>query len=486
MPVASDVLTRADTDPGQPAISTPAGTLTYAAVGTSIRRVAAALAERDVHPGDLVAVDPAEPGELLIALLGADAAGAVPLVCDPSWTAEQVHTVVDAVRPVLRVSRLAPLLDRPASRMPLPKPGPGDAAWAGFSSGSTGRPRAVVRTRASWTASYPALDRLAGSPHRQRVLVPGPLSSSLFCFAALYALASGAHLDVPGRWIPRRACTGLSRADVVHAVPHMLEQMVTDLEAGDITPRARTALVGGAALPAQLRERATAVGMRVIAYYGAVELSFVAVDPDGSGLRPFDEVEIDVRPLRPGADLGEVWVRSPWLATGYLGGVTGPLRRDDAGWATVGDLADAAGPWLSTRDGLPRSGWGHGRLTLRGRGDGAVLTAGATVIPDDVEAVLKAVPGVGDVVVVGTPHDHLGAVVTAVVETCGRDVDRAELDRVAQRDLSPAQRPRRWWQIDQLPRTPTGKPARAVVSEQLLSGTLGVRPFTRHPRRVSP
>src|SRR5690606_5658448 len=149
---------------------------------------------------------------------------------------------------------------------------------------------------------------------------------------------------------------------------------------------------GGAGLDPVQRERAAASGLELVAYYGAVELSFVAVDT-GDGLRPFPEVDVAVRP-QPGTSLGEVWVRSPWVSQGYLAGARGPLRRDGA-WATVGDLAelpDGAGPAPAT-SAVPL-GSGSGPLVLRGRGDGAVLTAGATVVPEDVEAALRPVPGV--------------------------------------------------------------------------------------------
>jgi len=142
---------------------------------------------------------------------------------------------------------------------------------------------------------------------------------------------------------------------------------------------------------------------------------------------------------------------------------TGPLRRDGA-WSTVGDLADPLpDPSATPHPGEPPAGG----LVLRGRGDGAILTGGATVVPEDVEVVLRAVPGVRDVVVLGTAHRRLGAVVSAVVECDDRAGLRAHLERVARTALAPAQRPRRWYGTRALPRTPSGKPARGAVSEAL-------------------
>lgn len=459
MTVARNVLALAAADPARRAVQvhTRGGDVELDR-GTLAGRVAAGAAELrrlGVAPEALVAVDLADPLDQVVAMLAVDLAGATPLMADPGWSDGQRREVLAAVRPDHHLT--TPL---PAAGIdhPVVEAAPAAMGWAGFSSGSTGRPRAVVRTRASWVDSFAAVSALTGTTAGDTVGVPGPLASSLYCFAAAHTLASGATLALAERGTSPVAV--MADAGVVHTVPHGLTQLVEALENG-ATSRVRTAVVGGAALPDRLRQRAAALGVRVVSYYGAVELSFVAVDADGRGLRPFTGVEIDVRPL-PGSDLGEVWVRSPWTAQGYLSGATGPLRHDADGWSTVGDLGQVAA---------------SGALVLRGRGDGAVLTGGATVVPEDVEVVIKGVPGVVDAVVVGTPHAYLGAIVTAVVETDGRTTIRADLDAAARRGLAAAQRPRRWLAVERLPRTPSGKPARAAVGAALVTGALPARPL---------
>ncbi|NEE03364.1 AMP-binding protein [Phytoactinopolyspora halotolerans] len=502
MPVAAHVRAHAMARPHRPALRSPHGVCTYGELAAEIDVAAGRLWRRGARPGELVAVDAAEPGEMLTTMLAVDTVGAIPLVCDPAWSAEQRGAVLETVAPDHHVRELPREDAESAAGAAFPhrwEPRPHDLAWAGFSSGSTGRPRAIVRTRASWTGSYAAAEKLSGLSETDTVLVPGPLVSSLFCFAVLHGLAVGAEVVVTGRWSPRAVRELLPGVDVVHAVPHMLEAMLPWLQE---RARPRVAMVSGAALASGLRERAGAVGLDVIAYYGAVELSFVAVDADGSGLRPFDQVEIELRPAGDDAALGEVWVRSPWMAEGYLAGATGPFRRDGAGWATVGDLAERPPPMImnSNRSYSTVSVHDHGRLRLRGRGDGAILTGGATVVPEDVEAVLAAVPGVRGAVVVGTPHEHLGAVVTALIEIddarpvgstadddgrqAGSSIDdepppvtRATLEAVARRELTTAQRPRRWFAVERIPRTAIGKPARAAISAGVVSGTLDVRPL---------
>jgi acyl-CoA synthetase (AMP-forming)/AMP-acid ligase II len=337
-----------------------------------------------------------------------------------------------------------------------------------FTSGSSGSPRAVVRTCESWRASLrPLSDVLALGPAAEAgpVWVPGALTSSLFLYGAVHAAWSGltwarGQPDSPD-------IQGVTSA---HLVPAQLADALDARDQG-LLPRLRTVAVAGAHLPAAVRERATRQAIRVVEYYGAAELSFVGWRDDDGPFRPFPGAEVHLdhparaagRPgdgphtaERPGGRAAHpldaaavpLWVRSPYVARGYLDpGVPGPWVQRD-GWHSVGDLARASG-----------EGW-H----LLGRGDATVTTGGHTVVAEEVEAALRAVPGVADVVVVGLAHARLGEVVAAVVRATspGEEGLRDRLGRAARALPSPS-RPRRWLAADELPRLPSGKVDRAAV-----------------------
>jgi acyl-CoA synthetase (AMP-forming)/AMP-acid ligase II len=322
-------------------------------------------------------------------------------------------------------------------------------------SGSTAAPRAVCRTAWSWAASVAPLARCAGLTCADRVLLTGPLHATLHLHAAVHTLAVGAELTDEA-----------AGATAVHAVPAALESLLRDLPA---PAPLRTAVVAGAALSGRLADLAATRGLVVTEYYGAAELSFVAIRrlPEPV-LRPFPGARV-----RLDAD-GTVWARSPYLALGYArtthpadGAVepvgplasspaTRPLRTDRDGFATVGDLAEP--------DGDPGQG-----LVIRGRGDSAITTGGFTVLAEDVEAVLALLPGVRAVAVVGMPHPRLGELVTAVLEP-ELGADLSGVPAAARRLLTGPARPRRYLVVDALPRTGGGKIARAAVRDRLLGG----------------
>ncbi|MFC4627142.1 fatty acid--CoA ligase family protein [Promicromonospora alba] len=325
---------------------------------------------------------------------------------------------------------------------------PADAAWATLTSGSSGMPRIVLRTAASWAQSFPAVSALLyddAVPDAERlVALPAPPSSSLTLFSLAHALGGG-----PRPLFPGQDGDGFAEATSFHGTPQALRAL---LDGGGL-PRVRTALVGGSHLDRDLRADAESRGIRVIAYYGAAELSFVAVD-DGSGLRPFPGVDLDVRD-------GELWVRSPYAALGYLG-AGGPLRTD-GDWATVGDLAE-----LDPSTGVDT---GTRTLRLRGRADGAIITASATVIPEEVEAELRRLPAVADAVVFGLPAGNVGSLVAAMVEPAPGSpaITAGALRGSTASRLGPAHRPRIWF-TGELPRNASGKPARAEIVRRALAG----------------
>jgi long-chain acyl-CoA synthetase len=305
----------------------------------------------------------------------------------------------------------------------------------------------VLRTAASWADSFPAVGALLDLGPDDVLALSSPPASSLSLFSVAHAATVGCSLALP----TTHALTPDDARDATrfHGAPNGLRALLD----GEVPPRLRVALIGGAALDPGLRARAEGLGIRVASYYGAAELSFVAVDdgvdPDRPGLRAFPGVELEVR------DDDVLWVRSPFVATGYLAG-DGPLRRD-GDWSTVGDRA-------RIDDGV---------VTLLGRSDDAILTAAATVIPADVEEALRRLDEVDDAVVLGLANAGVGSLVAAVLELHpGAHPTRAMLRDALAPLLPPTHRPRRWFVVDELPRTVTGKAARAELADRLAAGTV--------------
>lgn len=325
----------------------------------------------------------------------------------------------------------------PAPRIGAIPPG----TWlVATTSGTSGRPRAVCRTARSWALSMQPLADITGIGPGDRVAPTGPLHATLHLFAAVHTLCVGAHL-----------IDDVRDATAVHCVPAVLADLVSP-SAGSAW--LRTAVVAGSNLPDTLAKRATAQGISVIEYYGAAELSFAAFRrwPEPV-LRPFPGAELRIDPD------GLLWVRSPYRALGYADAATaGPLRVDGEGFATVGDLARTAD--------AGSAGDVTAGVVILGRGDAAITVGGATVLAEDVEAALTAIPGVVAAAAVGLPHPRLGEIVAAVLELDGT-TQPAEVRAAARAALPGAALPRKYVIVDRLPRTAAGKVARAAARRLL-------------------
>ena len=254
-------------------------------------------------PGPVVVCEPRDAA-LLARLLAGIRTGAPVVVLDPTWPAPLRASVVTDVEVAVSEGRV----------------GTGDLVLP--TSGSAGRPRAVVRSAASWDASLGPLSQVTGITGGDVVWLPGPLTSTLSLYGAWHATALGARVllrdDDP------------AAATVVHTVPSVLAALAADATR---VPSLRTVVVAGDRLPPPSRAAAQEHGWNVLEYYGAAELSFVAHRRDDGAFTSFPAVAVEVRD-------GVIWVRSPYLSRGYVA-ADGPWRLA-SGWALSGRAARAS------------------------------------------------------------------------------------------------------------------------------------------------
>jgi acyl-CoA synthetase (AMP-forming)/AMP-acid ligase II len=100
-----------------------------------------------------------------------------------------------------------------------------------------------------------------------------------------------------------------------------------------------------------------------------------------------------------------------------------------------------------------------GTVTLLGRGNMCVNTAGEKVFPEEVEGALKSHPDVFDALVIGVPDDRLGQRVAALVQARPDRVPTlSELDAHARTEIAGYKVPRSLWLVNEIKRSPSGKP----------------------------
>ncbi|WP_165352883.1 AMP-binding protein [Loktanella sp. IMCC34160] len=258
-------------------------------------------------------------------------------------------------------------------------------------SGSTGAPKRIRRSHASWIASFRETARRWGVTPDDRLAVLGGLDQSL----SLYALVEGLHLgvtvDVLTGLRPDRQAAALDGVTLLYATPTQVGQIV---QADRPLPALRHVAVGGGAFGAAQRAALArlAPNASVEVFYGAAETSFAtlsdATTPEESVGRPYPGVDLRVD------EASLVWLRSPYLFDGYAVGHSDGTQIVD-GWVTVGEtgyLDDA------------------GNLFLTGRADRMFTVADRNLHPETIEAVLTAQPGVTHAAILPLTDAKRGAV----------------------------------------------------------------------------
>ncbi|ETZ39149.1 long-chain-fatty-acid--CoA ligase FadD19 [Mycobacterium avium MAV_120709_2344] len=108
-----------------------------------------------------------------------------------------------------------------------------------------------------------------------------------------------------------------------------------------------------------------------------------------------------------------------------------------------------------------------GTVTMLGRGSVSINSGGEKIYPEEVEGALKGHPDVFDALVVGVPDPRYGQHVAAVVQPRpGTRPSLAELDRFVRSEIAGYKVPRSLWLVDEVKRSPAGKPDYRWAKEQ--------------------
>ncbi|MCU0825920.1 MAG: AMP-binding protein [Tabrizicola sp.] len=333
---------------------------------------------------------------------------------------------------------LAQVIGLPAFRLgaldePAPEPGP-EPVFETLTSGSSGVARRIRRSQASWIASFMVNAHFGIGPGA-RVAVLGRLVHSLALYGAVEGLHLGAEVHLFHALRPDRQLKALElhRISHLYATPAQLRLMG---EGQGLLPDLRVILVGGSKLQPALHRamREIAPGAEIREFYGSAETSFItmadAATPEGSVGRAYPGVEITL-------DKGEVWVKSPYLFENYAGH-PGSARWQGA-WLSVGEMGDL-------RDGF---------LFLHGRAGRMVTIADQNVFPEEIEALIEAMPGIWRAAVLPVPDPARGHVLVAVLQ--GDTAVEAHLLAALRSQLGPLKAPKAViWRQD-WPVLPSGK-----------------------------
>ncbi|ONM47208.1 o-succinylbenzoate--CoA ligase [Nocardia donostiensis] len=318
-------------------------------------------------------------------------------------------------------------------------------------SGSTGVPKGAMLSAAALRASGNATHERLGGPGSWLLALPTHhIAGIQVLLRGILAGTEPTVLDVSGGFLPEALAGAVASMPgprrYTSLVPTQLIKALDTPSGVAALAELDAVLVGGAATPVPVYERARAAGINVVRTYGMSETCGGCV---------YDGVPLSG--VRVRIEDGRVLLGGAVLASGYRN------LPDHPAFAEPG--------WFRTDD---AGVYDNGVLRVTGRLDEAILTGGLVVIPQVVEAVLATHPSVSECVVLGLPDERLGQrVVVAVVPTPGATPTLAELREHVLAELDSIAAPRELAVLDELPLLGVGKPNRAELRRELLSDSMG-------------
>lgn len=324
---------------------------------------------------------------------------AVPLGPAALTVLPRLAAALDGNAAVLPYAASAPL---PVLPVADPAELPDGLALVVGTSGSTGTPKRAMLTVDALRASARATHgRLGGAGQWLLALPAHHVAGIQVLLRSVDAGTVPVAMDLTDGFVPQAFVAAVDAMDpsarrYTSLVPTQLVRLLDHPRGPEALRRLDAVLVGGAALPPRLRHRADLTGVTVVATYGMSETAGGCVY-DGKPL-PCTEIAFD--------DENRIHVGGATVAHGYLG-------RPDLTAEAFGVDEDGM-RWFRTDD-VGRTDE-QSRLHVDGRVDDLINTGGLKVAPRLVEeAVLEHVPGVADVVVVGSPDPEWGEAVCALV-----------------------------------------------------------------------
>ncbi|WP_109688096.1 AMP-binding protein [Branchiibius hedensis] len=353
-------------------------------------------------------------------------------------------------------------------------PLPDDTQLIMFTSGTTGRAKAVPLTAANVQASIDGIATTLELGPTDRTLAVMPLFHGHGLFTTLLAtLATGGLVQLPAKYrfsastfwpqMQQAGATWFTAVPTMHQI--LLMRAQEEFPGASVVPLRFIRSCSAPLAAPVATELETTFGAPVVSAYGMTETAHQTASttlPDRGPRVPQSvgkPVGVTVRVIADdGSDLppetdGEVVLKGATLTPGYLGGVGSSSFED--GWFHTGDVGR-----------LDKDG----NLFITGRIKDLINRGGEKIAPAAVQQVLLSHSAIEEAVVFGQPDPLYGeTVAAAIVPADGAEIDVDEIRSFCAAHLAAFAVPAHIFLVTSIPHTAKGAPDRTALAEQLAS-----------------
>ncbi|RIN30492.1 acyl-CoA synthetase [Staphylococcus succinus] len=399
----------------------------------------------------LIIEDPLQTITYYLALLEKDC---IPCLLDYRWSQQQIDTlisyygmpfIIDSNNKVIKMMRQDSKLTKQDATL----------LHIGFTSGTTGLPKAYYRNEPSWIYSFEQNDKLFDTAVNV-IVAPGPLSHSLSLYACIYALYSGRTFIGQTRFDATNLLHSTQLLKCKHAamflVPTMLEAYTAHRT---VIYQRHYIFTTGDKLQYKVRNRVEQLlpNAILIEFFGTSEASFISYNyhnkaPLYSVGMPFENVNIQLI-NRDEKGVGLLNIQSNMAFSGYVG-----EEDSEKEWIETGDFAS-----------LDKQGY----LFLHGRKYDRMIIGGSNVYPTEVERVAQSYEYFDEVLVIGVPHAKFGEI-SVLLYTGDIKISYRACKTFLSKHLARYQIPSKLIKVDKMEYTQSGKIARKHMKQRYLEG----------------
>lgn len=455
--------------------------ITYEQLNEYVQSVAGLVGE---EPGTVIATVFNISVESLILLLGLSLGGATVMPLNPESTEAEftyffsrnvsrvyIPESTNRDSPVVRAAEKSGLgiqiftLPSLTSRSPPRRhPSSGsDVAIILFTSGTTANPKAVPLTHNNILSSLDNILQVLPLSREDTTMCVMPLFHVHGIVACvLTALCSGGTCVIPtnGKFSASKffqslenfECTWFTAVPTIHQI--LLQR------SDDYNGKLRFIRSSSSKLfPSILAQMERKYKVPVIECYGMTETSYqICSNPCDWSLRVPGSVGVPHGSVRIKIENGIICVSGPTVTGGYLGNT----EANDSSFFKCNEGIK----WFKTGDvGFidPQTGF----LAITGRAKEQINRGGEKISPNEIDVILKSFPFVSEAVAFGFPDPLYGECVAVAIAPARAEQHKDELIRALTESLAKFKHPTRWFFLESIPKTATGKVRRTELPELL-------------------
>jgi len=482
--------------PERPAIIEDRRETCYALLNERANRVATALLKMGIETGDHVALCAPNSGDWLAFYFGVIKMGAVAVTLSSQLKADELALLVNHSRPkaiFTHDEKLGPLeklrdeeclnhiicpggelsfdklLDSGLNAFKAVDTERTDTAAILYTGGTTGIPKGVMLSHENINAAIHTVVHHERSSEHDQALCFLPFNHVFGQMHIMNAtILSGGCLELMPGFDMDRVLDAIKAGRITKffSVPTVYVRLLTLDRIREKFSRVRYCFSAAASMAAetvhQWKER---TGLSIYEGYGMTEaaptvaynhyyrhvIGSVGTEVPGVEIQIRDESGNALEPNRA----GEVCVRGPNIMKGYYNNIDG--TRDafwPEGWFRSGDVGVLDD---------------NGYLFIVDRLKDMIITGGENVYSLEVEEVLYAHTDIQECAVIGTPDKDWGETVTAfILPNSGKTINEKEMKAFVKARLSAYKVPKRFFTVDDFPRSPAGKLLKRKLRESFL------------------